>query len=141
MPRPPQWPEGHIRSGFLSLEITPTTLDLSCACSSHNICFSCFSSINKSNIFPNQTYSPVFCNWKNDTAEKWEIKIGRLQRRFYALAASKRPDDPTQGSSCSRRLKSGFCARTAASPRHQFSALRHGVVTSCHGVLLHCYFV
>ena len=39
-----------------------------------------------------------------------------MGRRFYALTASALPDDPTQGRSCSRRLKSGFCARTDCVP-------------------------
>ena len=116
---------------------------------------------------PTKHIAQYFLNgdWRIDKWEKWEIKIVRLQERFYALTAPEQPDGPTQGEKSLQTSEIGFlrllrlhcsylhiCAfvlphtcvhahvstltHQIASPRHRFSALRHGVVTSCHGVLL-----
>ena len=116
---------------------------------------------------PTKHIAQYFLNgdWRIDKWEKWEIKIVRLQERFYALTAPEQPDGPTQGEKSAQTSEIGFlrlhrlqrsylhirafalthtCVHAhvstlthqIASPRHRFSALRHGVVTSCHGVLL-----
>ena len=116
---------------------------------------------------PTKHIAQYFLNgdWRIDKWEKWEIKIVRLQERFYALTAPEQPDGPTQGEKSLQTSEIGFlrlhrlqrsylhirplvlthtCVHAhvstlthqIASPRHRFSALRHGVVTSCHGVLL-----
>ena len=53
---------------------------------------------------PTKHIAQYFLNgdWRIDKWEKWEIKIVRLQERFYALTARNGPDAPTHGGKADR---------------------------------------
>ena len=109
---------------------------------------------------PNQTYCPIFPEW---WLENWQM--GKVGNQDCAIAGKILcPDCPRAarrshtGGEVSPDVWNRVFAlapiaafvlthtcvhahvstltHQIASPRHRFSALRHGVVTSCHGVLL-----
>ena len=59
---------------------------------------------------PTKHIAQYFLNgdWRIDKWEKWEIKIVRLQERFYALTAPEKPDGPTQGEKSLQTSEIGF---------------------------------
>ena len=59
---------------------------------------------------PTKLIAQYFLNgdWRIDKWEKWEIKIVRLQQRFYALTAPEQPDGPTQGEKSLQTSEIGF---------------------------------